>query len=214
MRRICQLSVDHRRDNWTFPVAKPLYRPSFAFATHSDVIRDVNPGRKRLNGVDRSGVCLYLAFTAVVCPWLAHIAAPLAELVDAPDSKSGSERSAGSIPAGGTITKINAKKTAPMTLSGWSYGCVYRAKYFAKPATAKTAMTNPRSWSVVGRPSTFPFNSFTSEDATDLRFSSMRARNTLISMRFDSSLDIPVSMPSNVPPPSPDFNGPSGERTN
>lgn len=29
--------------------------------------------------------------------------APLAELVDAPDSKSGSERSAGSIPARGTI---------------------------------------------------------------------------------------------------------------
>ena len=34
------------------------------------------------------------------------LAAPLAELVDAPDSKSGSERSAGSIPAGGTIQKL------------------------------------------------------------------------------------------------------------
>jgi hypothetical protein len=33
--------------------------------------------------------------------------APLAELVDAPDSKSGSERSAGSIPAGGTTNFID-----------------------------------------------------------------------------------------------------------
>ena len=36
------------------------------------------------------------------------LAAPLAELVDAPDSKSGSERSAGSIPAGGTSSKARA----------------------------------------------------------------------------------------------------------
>ena len=38
-----------------------------------------------------------------------HSAAPLAELVDAPDSKSGSERSAGSIPAGGTNKGLNSQ---------------------------------------------------------------------------------------------------------
>ncbi len=40
--------------------------------------------------------------------------APLAELVDAPDSKSGSFGSAGSIPAGGTISSgLNCCRYAP-----------------------------------------------------------------------------------------------------
>lgn len=39
-----------------------------------------------------------------------RLEAPVVELVDAPDSKSGSERSAGSIPAGGTIDCHTAEK--------------------------------------------------------------------------------------------------------
>jgi hypothetical protein len=42
-------------------------------------------------------------------PWLlSRRVAPMAELVDAPDSKSGTARCAGSIPAGGTINLGNS----------------------------------------------------------------------------------------------------------
>jgi hypothetical protein len=60
--------------------------------------------RKRLIGVDRRSPLHVFGCTVLGSPMtLRFLAAPLAELVDAPDSKSGSERSAGSIPAGGTI---------------------------------------------------------------------------------------------------------------
>src|SRR5262249_1401190 len=51
-----------------------------------------------------------------------------------------------------------------------------------------------------------PFSSFKSDErATALRLSSMRERDTLMSVIPDSSLAIRGSIPSNLPPPPPFF---------
>lgn len=50
--------------------------------------------------------------------WTDRVKAPLAELVDAPHSKCGSERSSGSSPEGGTITSLNALQRKGFWVSG------------------------------------------------------------------------------------------------
>jgi hypothetical protein len=70
--------------------------------------------RKRLIGVDRRPPLHVFGFHGFGFAQIdAYLAAPLAELVDAPDSKSGSERSAGSIPAGGTKRRFHEPSLTP-----------------------------------------------------------------------------------------------------
>jgi hypothetical protein len=79
--------------------------------------------------------------------WTDRVKAPLAELVDAPHSKCGSERSSGSSPEGGTITSFYVIPVGPKTSKKpqicWSF-C---------PNSSNTVLLHPKdllvSWLVL-----------------------------------------------------------------